>query len=129
MAEVKVSALDHVVLRCGDIERTLAWYRDVLGLAGERVEQWRAGEAPFPSVRVDAGTILDLVPGARDGENVDHLCVVVEPTDLDTVARTGAFDVVEGPARRWGARGDGTSLYVRDPEGNVVELRHYGEAR
>ena len=46
--------------------------------------------------------------------------------DLSELAASGEFDVVEGPARRFGARGDGTSLYVRDPDGLVVELRHYG---
>jgi catechol 2,3-dioxygenase-like lactoylglutathione lyase family enzyme len=125
-AAVQVAGLDHVVLRCTDVERTLAWYRDVLGLAPERVDEWRKGTVPFPSVRVDGGTIIDLLPGRRDGENVDHVCLVVEPTDLDALAASGAFDVVSGPGRRFGARGDGTSLYVLDPEGNVVELRHYG---
>jgi catechol 2,3-dioxygenase-like lactoylglutathione lyase family enzyme len=123
---VAVTQLDHVVLRCTDVERTLAWYCDVLGLAPERVDEWRTGRAPFPSVRVSGDTIIDLLAGGRDGENVDHVCLVVEPTDLDALAASGTFDVVEGPARRWGAHGDGTSLYVRDPEGNVVELRHYG---
>jgi catechol 2,3-dioxygenase-like lactoylglutathione lyase family enzyme len=50
----------------------------------------------------------------------------VEPVDLDAVKASGRFDVVDGPATRSGARGDGTSLYVRDPDGNVIELRHYG---
>jgi len=58
--------------------------------------------------------------------NVDHVCLVVSPVDLGAVASSGRFDVVEGPAPRWGARGMATSRYVRDPDGNVVELRHYG---
>jgi catechol 2,3-dioxygenase-like lactoylglutathione lyase family enzyme len=125
---VVVAELDHVVLRCADVERTIAWYCDVLGLAPERVDAWRAGAAPFPSVRVNADTIFDLVAGPRDGENVDHVCLVVEPTDLGALAASGTLDVLAGPVGRWGAHGDGTSLYVRDPEGNVVELRHYGDA-
>jgi catechol 2,3-dioxygenase-like lactoylglutathione lyase family enzyme len=123
-----VAGLDHIVLVCSDVERTLAWYCDLLGLVPERVDEWRRGDAPFPSVRVDGGTIIDLIPGAPVDGRLDHFCLVVDPTDLDAVAASGEFTVVDGPARRFGARGDGTSLYVRDPDGTVVELRHYGRA-
>jgi catechol 2,3-dioxygenase-like lactoylglutathione lyase family enzyme len=122
----KVTGLDHVVIVTSDVERSLAWYCEVLGLAGERVEEWRRGEVFFPSVRVNAETIIDLLQGERSGVNVDHLCLVVEPQDLAALAASGRFDVVEGPTPRFGARGTGTSLYVRDPDGNLVELRHYG---
>ncbi len=50
---------------------------------------------------------------------------VVEPVDLEAVKSSGRFQVVDGPATRFGARGDGTSLYVKDPDGNTVELRYY----
>jgi len=127
MALVNVVAFDHVVLRCADIERTLGWYTNRLGLAPVRVDEWRRGDAPFPSVRVSDDTIIDLIEGpAADDGRLDHLCLVVEPLDLDVLAASGDVDVVEGPARRSGARGEGTSLYVRDPDGLVVELRHYG---
>jgi catechol 2,3-dioxygenase-like lactoylglutathione lyase family enzyme len=123
---VKVEGMDHVVLVVADVERSLAWYRDMLGLEPVRVEEWKDGRAPFPSVRVNENTIIDLLAGDRTGMNLDHLCLVIEPTDLDELARSGRFDVVDGPGTRFGARGTGTSLYVRDPDGNVVELRHYG---
>ena len=123
---VQAVGLDHVVLNVADVERSLAWYRDQLGLAGERVDEWRRGEVPFPSVRIDETTIIDLLASERTGNNVDHVCVVIEPTDLTTLAASGAFDVVAGPSRLFGARGQGEGLYVRDPDGNVVELRHYG---
>ena len=122
---VEVTGLDHLVLVVADVERSVAWYRDELGLEALRLDQWRRGEVLFPSVRVDPGTIIDLLHGERTGSNVDHLCLVVAQIDLAAVAASGRFDVVDGPASRWGARGDGTSLYVRDPDGNVVELRHY----
>jgi catechol 2,3-dioxygenase-like lactoylglutathione lyase family enzyme len=125
MTVARVSALDHVVLRCDDVETTLAWYRDLLGLEPVRVDEWRAGQVPFPSVRVSDHTIIDLVSGPIDDGRLDHLCLVVEPVDLASLGASGEFDVVEGPVRRFGARGDGTSLYVRDPDGLVVELRHY----
>ena len=120
-----VIGMDHIVLVVSDVERSLDWYMGELGLEGDRVEQWRAGELLFPSVRVDESTIIDLLVGERGETNVDHLCLVIEPTDLAAVAASGRFDVVDGPDTRYGARGDGTSLYVRDPDGNVVELRHY----
>ena len=120
--------MDHIVLVVADVERSVAWYCDVLGLEAQRVEEWRRHEVFFPSVRVDEGTIIDLVHGERDSGgrgNVDHFCLVVDDVDLEAVRDGGTFDVVEGPVTRWGARGDATSLYVRDPDGNVVELRCY----
>ena len=122
---VRVVELDHIVLRCADVERTLAWYTDVLGLDPVRLDEWRRGEAPFPSVRINDGTIIDLVVGETTDGRLDHFCVVIEPTDLTAVAASGQFDVLDGPDTRYGARGNGTSLYVRDPDGTVVELRHY----
>ena len=121
--------MDHIVLVVADVERSVAWYRDVLGLEALRLEEWRDGKVLFPSLRVDEGTIIDVIAGERDPSvqgNVDHFCLVVDPTaDLEAVRDGGTFDVIEGPVTRWGARGDATSLYVRDPDGNVVELRAY----
>lgn len=116
---------DHLVLLTPDVERSLRFYTEELGLAPERVELWREGAVPFPSVRVDATTVIDLLHGERDGRNVDHLCLVVEPLDLAELAGSGRFDVVAGPGTRWGAQGNATSLYLHDPDGNVVELRAY----
>ncbi len=127
-ALVTVTAFDHLVLRCADVETTLAWYVDVLGLQPMRVKDWRAGEISFPSVRVDAGTIIDLVgqgDSAAGDSSFDHFCLVVDEVDLDALAASGAFDVVGTPGTRYGARGNGTSLYVRDPDGRIIELRHY----
>lgn len=127
---VTVTGLDHVVLAVRDAERALEFYCGVLGLAPVRVEEWRRGEAPFPSARIDAGTIVDLFEtpdesGSGGVRNLDHLCLVIERTDLAEVARSGRLEVAEGPGPRFGARGEGTSLYVRDPDGNTVELRYY----
>ena len=123
---LRIQAMDHIVLVVSDVERSVAWYADALGLEPLRLDEWRAGKVLFPSVRVNDSTIIDVLAGTRGpGQNVDHVCLVVEPTDLSAVVASGRFDVVEGPVTRWGARGDGTSIYVRDPDGNVVELRHY----
>jgi len=123
---MRVTDIDHIVLNCADVEKELAWWRDELGLAPLRVDEWRRKEVPFVSVRVNDGTIIDLFEAARSGENLNHVALTVEDVDLDALAASGRYDVVGGPSRLFGARGTGTGLYVRDPEGNVVELRTYG---
>jgi catechol 2,3-dioxygenase-like lactoylglutathione lyase family enzyme len=120
-----VLGFDHLVLRCTDVETTLAWYQSRLGLTPVRVDEWRAGQAPFPSLRIDAGTIVDFVPGPLDGiGHLDHICVVVEAEDLERVRRTGELAIVE-EGQRFGARGTASSIYVHDPDGLMVELRAY----
>ncbi len=122
---IRVIGMDHVVLNVDDVERALAFYCGELGLAPVRVDEWRRHEAPFPSVRVDSATIVDLLDAPRTGENADHVCLVVEPVDFDAITASSRFVVVDGPARRYGAHGEGTSLYIRDPDGNMIELRYY----
>ena len=129
MTPLVLNGVDHVVYVCRDIETVLAWWTGTLGLAGERVEQWRAGEAPFPSVRLSATALVDLVPGPPTGTNVAHVALDVEMPADELVAWVGErqLDLVDGPRSLFGARGTGQGLYVRDPEGNVVELRTYLE--
>jgi catechol 2,3-dioxygenase-like lactoylglutathione lyase family enzyme len=116
--------MDHIVLVVADVERSVAWYVEELGLQPERLEEWRAGKVFFPSVRISPTTLIDIIAAPREGTNVDHFCLVVED-DVAELAASGRFEVVDGPDTRWGAQGDATSLYVRDPDGNVVELRRY----
>ncbi len=123
---VHVTGLDHVVVMVADCERALDFYCGLLGGTPERVDEWRQGEVFFPSVRLDSTTIIDLFPAAPEGKNVDHFCLVIEATDLQALADSGDFEVVGGPAELFGAQGMGQALYVRDPDGTVVELRHYG---
>ena len=118
---VRVTGLDHVVLITPDPERLLAWYTDVLELEPLRLEQWRAGEVPFASLRVDAATIIDVLAGERTGRNVEHLAFVVD-ADLDALA---AEHGVDPPRDLFGARGTGRGIYLRDPDGTGVELRRY----
>ena len=111
----------------------MRFYVDALGLAPERLEEFRRGEVMFPSVRINADTLIDFF--ARDaaapgGENLDHFCLTVAPCDLAQVAtRLAAHGAtMEGqPTQHWGARGDARSLYLRDPEGNRVEVRFYAD--
>ncbi len=120
---MKVVGFDHVVFNCTDIERSLAWYCEELGLESVRVEEWRRGEVLFPSVRVNAETIIDLFPAPRTGENANHICLVVEPVDLDALA--ARFPGSRRADDLFGAQGFASSLYVNDPDGNTVELRYY----
>jgi catechol 2,3-dioxygenase-like lactoylglutathione lyase family enzyme len=128
MRSLRITGFDHLVLRCADVETTLAWYVDKLGLAPVRVDEWRAGAVPFPSVRVSTGTIIDLVPatGVVTERNVDHLCLVADRATVDAIAAdTETFRVIDGPGVRFGAQGDGWSVYVTDPDDNVIEIRSY----
>lgn len=125
---MRVTGLDHVVLLCADVEASVSFYADVLGLEAIDVQAWRDKKAFFPSVRIDDSTILDLLQGAPDGRNTDHLCLVIEPTDLNALAQRPDLDVVEGPVQRGGARGIGWSVYVKDPDGYLLELKQYSDA-
>ncbi len=102
-------------------------HRRVLGLEGERVEEWRQGAVPFLSVRIDGGTIIDLFRAERDGENLNHLCLVLPRADWEEAVEQEGVEVTRGPAQLFGARGIGMAFYTRDPDGNTVELRHYGD--
>ena len=117
-----------MVVRCADIEKSLAFYCGELGLAPDRVDEWRRGEVFFPSARVDAATLIDLFPVGdgpprADVPNVDHICLVVEPVDLDGLAER--FPGARRADGLYGAQGIASSLYVPDPDGNTVELRSY----
>ena len=123
---MRVTGLDHLVLRCRDVEASLHFYGDMLGLDTIDADRWRAKEVFFPSVRIDDTTIIDLLEVAPEGCNVDHFCLVIEPTDLAELAARDDLEVVEGPVQRGGAGGVGWSVYVRDPDGHLVELKQYG---
>lgn len=121
---MRVTAVDHLVINVSDTHRSLAFYRDALGLEAVRVAEWEAGEALFPSVRVSADSIIDLMEIDRTGHNVDHFCLVVDG-GLDEFIESGRVEVESGPHDLFGAHGQGHAFYVRDPDGNRVELREY----
>jgi catechol 2,3-dioxygenase-like lactoylglutathione lyase family enzyme len=124
-APLKIREIDHVVLRCRDQARMLDFYTRILGLGEER----RIDQIGLIQLRAGAG-MIDLVPASdarvESGLNVDHFCLGLEIADLDDAARylrESAVEIVGEPAMRYGARGMGLSIYLRDPEGNVVELK------
>ena len=128
---IKVTALDHFVLRVRDLDAAVGFYRDVLGLPIECLEEYRAGQRPFVSVRI-GGQLLDLVPDptyAAAGRNAGgflHFCVEVDGrlAALVPALQARGVNVLEtDPVPRLGARGVGLSVYVTDPDGYVVELK------
>lgn len=135
MKPIKAIELDHIVLNVGDIEKSLAFYTQVLGLKGERVQEFKEGKVGFPSVRINEHTIIDLSPAKRDPSgggkaqgNLNHFCLVVGRDDFSgnvDYLKGHGIQILEGPISRWGARGRATSVYFLDPDGNEIEIRCY----
>jgi len=127
-----VLRLDHLVLRVRDPQRMIAFYRDVLGCPLEKTQaalglyQLRAGQSLIDLVDVAGplGRHGGQAPGA-EGRNLDHLCLRIEPFDLAQLqAHLVRHGVTPGESGlRYGAEGNGPSLYLTDPEGNLVELK------
>lgn len=124
--------LDHVVLRVRDVAASLAFYRDVLGCDVDNVQevfelyQVRAGASLIDLVALDGP--LGRMGGAGpkgEGRNMDHFAIRVEPWDANAIRAHLAAHAVEivADGRRYGAEGAGPSIYVRDPDGNTVELK------
>jgi glyoxylase I family protein len=129
---IRVREIDHVVLRVADLDRALAFYRDVLGCGVERaVEslglwQLRAGKSMIDLVPVSGrlGTEGGAPPG-REGRNVDHVCLRIDPWDEPGIRAHLAHHHVDAGSTesRVGAEGTGPSIYIHDPDGNVIELK------
>lgn len=124
--------LDHLVLEVADVERSLAFYRDVVGLEPVRLEEFRAGRAPFVSLRVSDETLIDLFPKrlwrGRRPRNPSHFCLALDrraATALKRRLRRLGVAITRTDARNFGARGFGASLYFDDPDGTSVEVRTY----
>nr|WP_255553536.1 VOC family protein [Caenimonas aquaedulcis] len=124
--------MDHIVLRVRDLQTMLRFYVDVLGCTMEKVQE------PLGLYQVRAGSsLIDLVPldgklgragGAGpgvEGRNVDHFCLRIAPFDLEALRGwLTSQGVTPGESgKRYGAEGEGPSLYLSDPEGNGVELK------
>ena len=129
---IRIRELDHLVLRIVDLPAMLDFYGGVLGCTVERrvdtigLVQLRAGRSLIDLVPVtgELGRAGGAAPG-REGRNLDHFCLRVEPFDEAAIrAHLRAHGIEAGPlAQRYGAEGDGPSLYLQDPEGNTVELK------
>ncbi|PPR63494.1 MAG: hypothetical protein CFH04_00604 [Alphaproteobacteria bacterium MarineAlpha3_Bin3] len=132
MTAFTVQGIDHVVLRVVDVEGVIRFYKDVLGCAVERRKddlgliQLRAGRSLIDLVDVNGelGQKGGAAPGA-EARNMDHFCLRIDPFDEAQIrAHLRAHGIEAGDlATRYGAEGDGPSLYIQDPEGNTVELK------
>lgn len=129
---IGIRQLDHIVLRVRDAEAMVAWYGKVLGCPIEKRQdaiglvQLRAGSSLVDLVPVDGklGRMGGAAPGA-EGRNLDHFCFRVHPFDEAAIrAHLAACGVDAGPTEsRYGAEGEGPSIYLQDPEGNTIELK------
>ncbi|MBV9924668.1 MAG: VOC family protein [Acidobacteria bacterium] len=127
-----IKGIDHVVVRARDLERMVGFYRDVLGCAVEKrrddlgLVHVRAGASLIDLISVDGelGRQGGAAPAA-EGRNMDHLCLRVEPFDEEEIRRHLRSHGVEASQlyNNYGAEGEGPSLYLKDPEGNVIELK------
>jgi catechol 2,3-dioxygenase-like lactoylglutathione lyase family enzyme len=129
---IPIREIDHLVLRVVDLDAMLRFYVDALGCRIERRQdsiglvQLRAGRSLIDLVPVDGK--LGLAGGAApgpEGRNLDHFCLRVDPFDEAAIrSQLAGHGYAAGPVeQRYGAEGEGPSLYVTDPEGNVVEFK------
>jgi glyoxylase I family protein len=128
----RILGLDHLVLRVQDLDAMLRFYCGALGCSVERtvpqigLVQLRAGAALIDLVPVDGplGRAGGAAPGA-EARNLDHFCLRIEPFDeVQIRQQLAAHGVQAGPVEaRYGAEGEGPSIYLTDPQGNVVELK------
>ncbi|HUH54123.1 MAG TPA: VOC family protein [Rhodanobacter sp.] len=129
---IRIGEIDHVVLRAIDIEAMQRFYVDVLGCHEERRQdeiglvQLRAGASLIDLVSVDGelGRHGGVAPGP-EGHNVDHICLRLEAYDEAAIlAHLKSHGVRLGESgSRYGARGEGPSIYLYDPQGNMIELK------
>ena len=122
---IEIAGIDHVVINVSDAERAMRWYQRHLGFEAERYGEWLSGKAPFLSMRVNEVTVIDLLETDRSGENVDHIsfCITGSLEDL----ATEEVEIVRKFESVYGAKGWGPALYIRDPDGNVIELKQYSD--
>jgi glyoxylase I family protein len=124
--------VDHVVLEVADPERSVAFYRDVVGMAPVRLDEYRAGAVKFPSLRIDERSLIDLFPPAMwrgpAAHNPNHLCLATTTDALaalrDRLA-VRSIAITRADDHNFGARGFGRSIYFDDPDGISIEVRDY----
>ncbi|MBS2963644.1 VOC family protein [Actinocrinis puniceicyclus] len=136
--------LDHVVIWVDDPLKSVEFYVNVVGLRPVRAEEYRAGAAPFPSVRVTDRSIIDLTPRqdapavnamtkttSTAGFPVNHVCIAMSKQEYEELSARLEAHGVDTSSRRvvtYGARGNAPhAFYFRDPDDNVIEARYYDE--
>jgi glyoxylase I family protein len=136
------ACIDHIVIWVTDPIDSLRFYEEVIGLAAERIEEFKLGKAPFPSVRVSPDSLIDLMalssgpstetltkaPGSA-GHPVNHLCLALSKSEYEALLERLEIESVDTQSRiteTFGARGLAPeAFYFKDPDGNVIEARYY----
>ena len=129
---------DHIVLNVVKMDDMIDFYNNILGFSIERLKEFNNGGAPFPIVRLSDNNIIDLFPKSmweNDNNeqqhthyNQNHFCLVASYEEWQKQLvnlETNNIVLEEGPVKRGGARGMGMSIYFRDPDHNLIELRYY----
>jgi catechol 2,3-dioxygenase-like lactoylglutathione lyase family enzyme len=129
---MKITDADYTNWRVKDVEKSLGFYHDVLGLEPFGLDEYERGEHPLVSLRVTPGFILHLRPDPTfetvPTGGYDHLALVVEGTNPDALVEhltEAGVEIERRSSNVVGARGAGEALYVRDPDGYLIELKLY----
>ncbi|MCL4351978.1 MAG: VOC family protein [Firmicutes bacterium] len=121
--------LDHVVLEVKDVGRSLEFYCKILGAVPVRWQEFLNGEAPFASARTGV-TLIDLFPSENPAAGPNHLCIEVAQSVHDIMTELASYGYhPDPPEKRFGAKGQGLSVYIEDPDGHRVEVRTYSDPR
>ena len=130
-------AFDHIVLNVRDVEKSVKFYHEMLGLEVDltRFEKFKRGEAHFASVRVSQDTIIDLFPKPdlvhsekEDTNKLNHFAIAFEKFNINELIKflkEKGVKIIRGPVNLAGAKGKGDLINILDPDGNSIEVRHY----
>jgi len=128
--------IDHIVLNTVDVSISADFYKKLLSVELENWEEYIDHKVKFPSLRISSTFIIDLFPPEMwsDGDesqlknNLNHFCLAVDSKQwlkIINYVQQSAIEIVKGPDVYFGAQGDGISFYVKDPDGNTIEIRKY----
>ena len=126
---LRIERIDHVVLNCRDVEATAAWYQRVLGMSRERFGPDGRSALKFGNQKINLRPTgaANWPTGAVDAIGSLDLCFITTQAPAEVLAhlRSCGIEIADGPVRRTGALGPMTSIYCRDPDGNLVEIADY----
>jgi glyoxylase I family protein len=129
--------MDHIVINAENVNLLMKFYTHVIGLKPERFDLYNQGEVQFPSIRINKDTIIDIFPKEMWGKssmkpkgrpNLNHFCLAMSRGQWDNLndrLKKAEVEIVNGPVNVWGSKGQGISIYFSDPEGNIIEAKHY----
>ncbi len=129
---MKISRIDHIALLVNDIEETKAFYTKVLGMEARRFSKGRKALVfGNQKIHLYKKGEEEEIKQSRSITGSMNICFVTEDSMLDVMAHLLACNakIIDGPLRRNGALGKMMSVYIKDPDGNLVEISNYDEAR